>query len=242
MTKTNHINFNPKTGQPIPLNPWFVNSYLVRGEHGHILVDTGFPQDQEKIWQALQKNGVGPEEIKLILLTHGHVDHFGGAAAFRQMTQAPIALHGGDLEQARLGRNNPVYSLTLFGRIGQLIGITNHTAQGIEPDILFEGNDSLEKIGLAGRIIHTPGHSPGSVSLILPGQAAVIGDLLSGNPFLRNRPNWPHFAETPRPHEEILNSVAHLLESEAQLFYVGHGRPFNRAALEKWFDQQGKKT
>jgi glyoxylase-like metal-dependent hydrolase (beta-lactamase superfamily II) len=81
-----------------------VNVFLLRGERT-VLVDAGAPGDGPAILRAAAALGVAPRDIALILLTHGHVDHFGAAAWLRQATGAPLAAHPGDLATMRSGRN-----------------------------------------------------------------------------------------------------------------------------------------
>jgi glyoxylase-like metal-dependent hydrolase (beta-lactamase superfamily II) len=74
----------------IPLTPWLVNTYLVRGERP-VLVDTGCPSDEVAIHAALAAQDVTLADLALIVITHGHGDHFGSAAALKTGSSAAVA-------------------------------------------------------------------------------------------------------------------------------------------------------
>lgn len=80
------------------------NAYLVQGKRP-ILVDTGAPGNADRIVAAMRQAGVAPEELSLILLTHGHGDHVGSANELAAQSGAPVALHRSDDAMARSGRN-----------------------------------------------------------------------------------------------------------------------------------------
>lgn len=88
----------------VPILPrGMVNSFLLIGERP-IVVDTGVPGSAPKILAALAREGFAPGDVSLILITHRHVDHIGSAAAVKQATGAPVAVHALDAEW--LGRGD----------------------------------------------------------------------------------------------------------------------------------------
>jgi glyoxylase-like metal-dependent hydrolase (beta-lactamase superfamily II) len=99
----------------------------------------------------------------------------------------------------------------------------------IEPDILIgdEGLD-LGAYGIAGRVIHTPGHSPGSVSVLLENGDALVGDLAMNGPPLTLRPSLGVLAHAP---EQMSQSWKKLLDLGARTIYPAHGKPFPVGAL-----------
>ncbi|HZG67780.1 MAG TPA: MBL fold metallo-hydrolase [Herpetosiphonaceae bacterium] len=76
------------TPEIVTLRLPLVNAYLVRSRRW-VLINAGAPGDEQRILRAAARSGVRPRDIALIVLTHGHVDHFGSAAALRQLTGHP---------------------------------------------------------------------------------------------------------------------------------------------------------
>ena len=99
------------------------NVFLIQGDGGNILVDTATPGKADHILASLAAHGVLPEDIRLILITHGHIDHFGSAAALRERTGAPVAVHAGDAEALRQGVHQPD-SLEPTGGLLKLLPLT----------------------------------------------------------------------------------------------------------------------
>jgi len=97
------------------------NVFLLRGEGGNVLVDAGNPGQAERILGQMARLGVAPGDVRLILITHGHVDHFGSAAALRREIGAPVAIHALDapaLALLTVGLLIGTPLLSLLGAIG----------------------------------------------------------------------------------------------------------------------------
>jgi glyoxylase-like metal-dependent hydrolase (beta-lactamase superfamily II) len=165
------------------------NCYLLLGDRP-VLVDTGAPGDLGRILSALKKHGVDPKQLALILLTHGHSDHAGCAAELKRRSGANIALHSGDATLARSGENGILAAQDLMGRIVR--PFVNEPFEAFEPDLLFRDGFSLEPHGIKGRVLATPGHTPGSASVLLGSGEAIIGDVLRGSMLWPNKAS-PHF-------------------------------------------------
>jgi glyoxylase-like metal-dependent hydrolase (beta-lactamase superfamily II) len=74
------------------------NCYLVKTDSGHILIDTGFPFQRGKLEEELESKGCKPGTLKLVVVTHGDIDHTGSCAYLREEYGARIAMHEGDTE------------------------------------------------------------------------------------------------------------------------------------------------
>jgi hydroxyacylglutathione hydrolase len=204
------------------------NAYLVQGPQT-ILVDTGAPGDEGRILAAMAKAGVAPHDLALILLTHGHGDHAGSAAALAQQTGAPIALHRADLAQVHAGRNDPLTTTSLEARM--IRPFVDKPFPPSAPTVLLDGAVSLRDLGIdlgaEAHVLPTPGHTPGSISLLLPETGdALVGDVLMGGSMggtLRSgHPNVHYFVNDPVALQE---SMDRLLASNCARWHVGHGGP-----------------
>ena len=175
---------------PIPLR--YGAAFLIKGR-GVVLVACGNPGEAGLILHSLARHGVKPEEISLLLVTHGHLDHYGSARELKERIGVKIAVHRLDADAVRHGANAPLCAKGIAGRLaGIVVDIAGGVPEiGFEPDILLGGETSLVPYGVSGRVIETPGHTAGSVSVLLPGGEAIVGDLLVGD--LSRRRVYDHF-------------------------------------------------
>lgn len=210
----------------------FMKSFLIKTETGCVLIDAGYPNKEQKLWNFLEKKKIDPEEIKLVIVTHGHFDHFGSLAKIVEKTNAKIIVHENDQEMLKTGKVGEIKIHTKWGEIlEKLMGkrMRKVSVTPIKPDIIVTDNYSLEKHGITGKIIHTPGHTNGSISVILNSKIAFIGDLTHGFP-LRGKTDFPFVAENL---EEVFKSWKRLLDEGVVLFYQAHGKEFRKELLLK---------
>jgi len=165
------------------------NCYLLLGERP-VLVDAGAPGDLKRILAALKAHSVDPNELALILLTHGHSDHAGCAAELKRRSGVNVALHVGDVGLVRQGENGVLAPTSPLARF--IRPFVNEPFEAFEPDVVFRDGFSLEPFGVKGRVLATPGHTMGSASVVLNSGEAVIGDVLRGSMMMPNRAR-PHF-------------------------------------------------
>jgi hydroxyacylglutathione hydrolase len=99
----------------------------------------------------------------------------------------------------------------------------------IEPDLVIDDSGlDLAPWGVEGRVVHTPGHTPGSVSVLLPGGDGFVGDLAMNGPPLCLRPSFGVLAHEP---ERVPESWRRLLALGLRRAYPAHGHPFEASAL-----------
>lgn len=103
-------------------------------------------------------------DVVAVIATHGHFDHVEGLAGVKEKISAPIMVHPEDIPLIKGMRSQ-----------GALFGIS--VAQAPPPDRLLNDGDEIPFGNLTAKILHTPGHSPGSVS-VLVGNDIFVGDLL----------------------------------------------------------------
>jgi hydroxyacylglutathione hydrolase len=208
--------------------------YIIQ-DKGTIMVDSGPPNKLSVFTKSLQKASINPKQIKLIVLTHGHWDHIGSAKVIKETTGAQVALHEPDKTWLEKSLNQLPPGATVWGRI--LMKLTSKYMRSAKIaattiDIVLQDEDfSLAPFGISGKVVYTPGHTVGSVSILLDSGDAFIGDLaMNGLPF-NVRPGLPVFAEDIN---KVQNSCKLLLDKGAKTFYPGHGKPFSANLLLKY--------
>jgi glyoxylase-like metal-dependent hydrolase (beta-lactamase superfamily II) len=212
------------------------NVFLIQGERA-ILVDSGRPSDAAAIEIALAQHGVRLEDVSLFLHTHGHWDHCGSTAQLRRNPATPVAIHRADAEMLRHGVNGTLKPTNLTARLfGPLL---NRRYPGIEPTLSFDGELNLEPFGVAARIVSTPGHTAGSISVLTAGHEIIVGDLLMGG-FLGgrlfpHRPQYHYFADDLAV---VRQSIQKVLALKPRLIHVGHGGPLLPDQVSEWLLQK----
>lgn len=216
---------------PIPLG--FVNAFIVKGSRS-VLIDTGMPGYEKQILKVMEDNGIKPSDISLIVITHGHHDHYGSAAVLKQKTGAPLAIHKGDAEPLRTATNPPLYPVGVMGKIMQFLSkmVSKPGMKGMDADILIDGEMDLAGYGIQGKIIPTPGHTAGSLSVLLPGGEIIIGDLIFGGFVRKKAPGLPYFCKDA---DEMQKSVQKVLDLSPKIIYAGHGGPFTADSVRRRF-------
>jgi len=207
--------------------------YLVRHE-GTILIDVGNSKQEKRFVAAFEQLGVRPEEIQLILATHGHADHIGSAAKLAEITGAPIGIHQADQEWLEKGILEVPPSVTTWGRIMATMFGPAESFFRFQPaaaGVVFGDEDfSLNDFGIPGKVVATPGHSPGSVSIVLDTMDAFVGDqAMNGLPF-RLKPGLPILAEDI---EVVKESWRKMLKMDLKTIYPGHGKPFPAEVMKR---------
>jgi hydroxyacylglutathione hydrolase len=215
------------------VNLGFDQCYLIQGD-GIIMIDGGEPGKIEKFKKSLKKLEIKPEEIKLIILTHGHWDHIGSAKDIQKLTGTKIVMHENEKEWLEKSLIILPPGATTWGQIFNKIMSLFVPLIKVPPAnvdiVLNEENFSLTEFGIPGYIEYTPGHSSGSVSIILDTGEAFVGDLLMNKFPLRMSPGLPIFAEDI---EEVKQSLEILLEKEVKTIYPSHGKPFSAKIISK---------
>ena len=208
-----------------------VNMYLIKGEKS-ILIDAGVPGRKKSFLRGLEKAGVKPGEIKLVIITHGHLDHIGMAKDIAEITGAKIAIHQRDQVLLETGRSPIPPGTTVLGKVLSAVGqrLPEISVEPTVADIILDDDGlSLDEYGIPGKVVYTPGHTLGSISVLLESGAAFVGDLAMSARFMRLKPGPPIFAEDLGM---VLQSWRLLMESGAQIIYPAHGKPFSISWLQ----------
>ena len=139
------------------------NVYVLASGEGVTLVDTGMPGEAGRLDAELRQQGWALSQVRRIVLTHSHFDHVGNAAEIVRLSGAPILAHRDEVPYIEGAQTLP--SRSLVGRL--LMALEERVLPRPAPLLVsraLEDGDVLDEAG-GMRVIHTPGHTPGSISL-----------------------------------------------------------------------------
>lgn len=147
----------------LPVGPLRCNCSIIGDETTReaVVIDPG--DDVSRIRKIVADLGLS---VKWIVITHAHIDHIGGAGKLRALTGAPVYMNEGDFQ--------------LFGRLDeQAAWLGMPEPEGIEVDVKLRDGDALAFAGRTFDVLHTPGHTQGSVSLLIGSESKLLaGDTL----------------------------------------------------------------
>lgn len=192
------------------------NCYLVSEGNNAILVDTSRTQYKDEILETCRK-----KDIKLIILTHGHVDHIQNAAYLSKELNAPIAMHKADYE---LINDNMRESMSADGILGKLVlalsmkSFKEDKIPPFEPAIYLQEGDSLEPYGIQATVLELSGHTKGSIGLKVGETDIIVGDALM-NMF------YPAKSLLYGNKEMMEKSAKKISDINNATVYFGHGKP-----------------
>lgn len=193
------------------------------------LVDAGYRGNEKRILNVIREEGT-PKELSLIIITHGHMDHIGGLPELRKTLGARILAHRDEVGALRTGKSVSPKKTSMLGRL--IGGKSDRNWEPIEPEIIVDREMDLKDFGVNGTVIPTPGHTAGSISILLDSGDALVGDLIVGGLINHQRPSHSLFTEDK---EQVTKSVMMLLERGAKVFYGSHGGPFTADEVRKSF-------
>jgi hydroxyacylglutathione hydrolase len=207
--------------------------YIIQAE-GVIMIDGGAPKQGKTFLSAIKTLSISPEEIKLIVLTHGHWDHIGSAKEIKDLTKAKLAMHRKERDclEKSLKPMPPGVTVwgTIFVNIMKVFMPLVHIPATDVDIVLGDGEFPLTEYGIPGKIIYTPGHSMGSVSILLETGDAFVGDLAMAEFPMRLSPGLPILAEDM---QQVRASWKLLLDAGAERVYPAHGKPFSSDIIRR---------
>jgi len=198
------------------------NAYLVKGDIGYVLIDTGFRFDRSRLEEGLRAARCGPGDLRLIVVTHGDPDHSGNAAFLREAYGTRIAIHRAEapaVERGDMFLSRGPLSLPrrLLKPIAGLFRLRKRDR--FSPDLHLKDGERLDEHGLHATVLHVPGHSAGSIAVLNDD-----GDFFSGD-FLENR-RRPSIATLVDDRDALTQSFERIRSLPIHTVYPGHGAPF----------------
>lgn len=212
-----------------------VSSFLVFKPGSAILVDSGNSGSEERIVEVLGRNGLDPGMLKLLILTHVHADHAGSARGLKELTGCRIMVHESEKERLQRGfapiPGGTRWKARLLVALGRTVARRLGKFPGVEADLTVEHEAELDEFGFPGRVIHTPGHTHGSMVVLMEQGELIAGDTFFG---LKGKVHFPPFAEDL---PALLHTWRSLRSLPVKTIYPAHGRYFDRANFLDEFDQ-----
>lgn len=200
----------------------YVNIFAWEWDEGVTLIDTGMPGSADRIKAALAAGGWPLYRLRRIIITHCDVDHVGSAAILKRATGAPVACHTVEkawLEKPSLRQpSNPL--LRPVAWLAQLAPPLR--AEAVQPDeLLVDGQELAE--GLT--VVHTPGHTPGHISLLDRKRRILIAGDCLGNRKGKLEVPPPVFTPDMKNAQRSVWKLAKKYGDEIDVAVFGHGDP-----------------
>jgi glyoxylase-like metal-dependent hydrolase (beta-lactamase superfamily II) len=211
-----------------------VNSYLVEDGGEVTIIDAGAPAFWPRVPAALAAMGRSLEDVRAIVLTHGHTDHVGYAERARRDRGWRVLVHEADAALARGEVPNPAQQgrTRLGPTVSFLWWAFRHGLLRVPPltEVATFGDGATLDLPGAPRVIAVPGHTPGSAALHLPGHDALfVGDALATHAVTTGE-RGPRIAPFCADRAAALASLARIEAVDARLVLPGHGDAFDGGA------------
>ena len=206
----------------VAINLGGVNCYLVKSSAGFLLVDAGLSTQRRRLLQEFDKAGCKPADLKFVVMTHGDSDHAGNGAFLQKEFRVPIGMHPDDFGMVERGdmnwnRKPRADKMSILMKIvGVMVRlVSKQRFETFTPDVAVGDGYDLSQYGFDAQVVHIPGHSKGSVGVLMDN-----GDLFCGD-FLYSTPGMD-FVDDARARAE---SLAKLRKLGIKRLLPGHGKP-----------------
>ena len=221
----------------INLGSRVVNNYLINGDDGYILIDTGYPNGFRRFLRKLKKGGIDPGEIKLVFLTHAHDDHAGFLNDVLAVTDARVVLHPKAVEGLMCGQNSFEGGCSsclayFFCLVLAAFGHGEHRYPALREEYMDRlvtiDSEAFQTMDLPFQVLETPGHTADHIALLKDG-ILFCGDAAMNNfPSIRRVIIWIENLQQYRDSWETI------LKTGPVMLYPAHGKPFPTADLKRY--------
>ena len=208
------------------------NCYLIESNNSTILVDSGPKRFSKKAFSLLNSNLKDNKQLNYLLLTHTHYDHSQNAKSICGIYHPKLIVHKSESKFLKTGftriPNGTLWLTKIISNLGNKFAPQIAEYDAVNPDIIVDSEYLIEtNSGL--KIIETPGHTDGSVSLIIDNEIAIVGDTLFA---IFKSTIYPPFANNE---SELIKTWEKLLQTPCRIFLPAHGKAIKRNILEKEF-------
>lgn len=200
------------------------NCYMISNGENAVLVDTCRKEYREKILNACK-----PYKMRLLVLTHGHMDHVQNAAFLSEKLQIPVAMCREDANLIKDNMQQPLGAQSIMGKIVLAVSVKSFekdTIPPFSPDIWLSEGSLLDDYGISAQIISVPGHTNGSIAIDVAGEYLIVGDALM-NMF------YPSVSLLYHDRELMLKSAERIGRLGKRVIYFGHGKPLSNRVWVK---------
>jgi len=200
------------------------NVFLLSYGGKNIIIDTSPGYRWKKLDRQIKSLQIN--QIDYLILTHTHFDHAANSNKLKKHYKSRVFVHRSEAEFLTAGKNPKTSGTNLFYRfVIDFLGKSLINRIRYEPcnfDFLVDTSFDLSGTGFNAFILHTPGHTRGSMSVIVDNEIAIVGDCMFG---MFKSSVYPPVAENPK---EMIKSWGKLLETGCELFLPSHGAEKSR--------------
>ncbi len=213
------------------------NVFIVRNQKNCVLVDTSVARCRNALFAVMDSFIREGCVFKGLIITHAHFDHVMNAHMVKQKYTMKIYIHEREKDFLSQGESPAIVGTNAFLKIltsafrKPIRSFARYTA--VAPDICVgEDEFRLDSLGINAYLLHTPGHSAGSMSVIVDNEIALVGDTMVG---AFPNSNYPPFAADAKL---LMQSWKKLMDTNCRLFMPSHGKARPRDSVLKQYDKR----